>query len=139
MTTIIENEALKLVQHFKKMLENSRNYDSKKSVTLISENYNNRIYELRQNSKNKLMMNKSRDKFDVNENEISDRKPRAVSDLYVKFNDYETAERVSRSDEMIVRMDDAFGVTVLSTLWNMMAGRRYAFEFFFREMKSETT
>lgn len=122
MTTIIENEAFKLVQHFKKLLENSRNYDSKKSVTLIGGN-NNRIYELQQNSKNKLMnKSKLRDKFDMNENEISDRKPRAVSALYVKFNDYETVGRFSRSDEMIVRMDDVFGVTVLSTLWSMMAG-----------------
>ncbi|KYQ56062.1 hypothetical protein ALC60_05045 [Trachymyrmex zeteki] len=69
MVTIIEDEALKLVEHFKKMLTKSYNYetaDARKMITINNDNIG-----------------------------------------------------------MIISMHDAFGVTVLNTLWRMMAGRRY--------------
>ncbi|KAG5343836.1 CP303 protein, partial [Acromyrmex heyeri] len=38
---------------------------------------------------------------------------------------YAEVRKVSQSAGMIISMHDAFGVTVLNTLWRMMAGRRY--------------
>ncbi|KYN38874.1 hypothetical protein ALC56_06873 [Trachymyrmex septentrionalis] len=69
MLTIIEDEALKLVEHFKKMLKNSYNYETADARKMTT----------------------------INNNNIG----------------------------MIIPMHDAFGVTVLNTLWRMMAGRRY--------------
>jgi len=125
MVTIIEDEALKLVEHFKKMLQNGYNYeiaDARKMTTINDNNNIGQIYKLQKNSKNKL--NKLHDEFDVIKDKIF--KPRTVADLYMKAEDYAEVRKVSQSAGMIISMHDAFGVTVLNTLWMMMAGRRSA-------------
>jgi len=125
MITIIEDEALKLVEHFKKMLQNDYNYeiaDARKMTTINNNNNIGQIYKLQKNSKNKL--NKLHDEFDVIKDKIP--KPRTVADLYMKAEDYAEVRKVSQSAGMIISMHDAFGVTVLNTLWMMMAGRRSA-------------
>lgn len=124
MATIIEDEALKLVEHFKKLLRDGYNYeiaDVRKST--MNNNNTGQIYKLQKDSKNNL--NKSKlSEFNIIENQIRNRKPWTIADLYMKAEDYAEVRRVSQSAGMIVPMDDAFGVTVLNTLWRMMAGRR---------------
>ncbi|XP_071574956.1 probable cytochrome P450 303a1 [Temnothorax nylanderi] len=128
MVTIIEDEALKLVEHFKKLLQNGYNYemaDARKMTTINNNNNIGQIYKLQKDPKNKLNRLKQYDEFNVIKDRISDRKPRTVADLYMKAEDYAEVRKVSQSAGMIIPMHDAFGVTVLNTLWRMMAGRRY--------------
>lgn len=127
MVTIIEDEALKLVEHFKKMLTKSYNYetaDARKMITINNDNIG-QIYKLQKDPKNELNELKLYDEFHVFKDKISYRKPRTVADLYMKAEDYAEVRKVSQSAGMIISMHDAFGVTVLNTLWRMMAGRRF--------------
>ncbi|KAG5309487.1 CP303 protein, partial [Acromyrmex insinuator] len=125
MLTIIEDEALKLVEHFKKMLKNRYNYETAdtRKITTINDNNIGQIYKLQKDSKNKPNELNICDEFHVLEDKIS--KPRTVADLYMKAEAYAEVRKVSQSAGMIISMDDAFGVTVLNSLWRMMAGRRY--------------
>lgn len=126
MVTIIEDEALKLVEHFKRLLQNGYNYEiaNVRKMTTINNNNFGQIYKLQKDPKNKL--NKSNlYECDAIKNKIPERKPRTAADLYMKAEDYEEVRKVSQSAGMIISMHDAFGVTVLNTLWKMMAGKRY--------------
>ena len=127
MLTIIEDEALKLVEHFKKMLKNSYNYETAdaRKMTTINNNNIGQIYKLQKDPKDKLNKLKLYDEFHVLKDKISDHKPRTVADLYMKAEDYAEVRKVCQSVGMIIPMHDAFGVTVLNTLWRMMAGRRF--------------
>lgn len=127
MVTIIEDEALKLVEHFKKLLQNGCNYEiaDVRKMTTINNNNIGQIYKLQKDPKNELNKSKLYDKFGVIKNRISDHKPRTVADLYMKAEDYAEVRKVSQTAGMIIPMHDAFGVTVLNTLWRMMAGRRF--------------
>lgn len=127
MVTIIEDEALKLVEHFKRLLQNGYNYEiaNERKMTMINNNNIGQIYKLQKDPKNKL--NKSElYEFDVYKDNIPNRKPCTVADLYMKAEDYAEVRKVSQSAGMIISMHDAFGVTVLNTLWKMMADRRSA-------------
>lgn len=129
MVKIIENEALKLVEHFKKMLQNGYNYEianARKMTTINNNNNIGQIYKLQKDPKSKLNKLKLYDEFDVVKNKIFNRKPRTVADLYMKAEDYAEVRKVSQSAGMVIPMHDAFGVTVLNTLWMMMAGKRSA-------------
>lgn len=126
MVTIIEDEASKLVEHFKKLLQNGYNYEigDVRKMTTINNNNIGQIYKLQKDPKDELNKLKLHDKFDIIKNRISNHKPRTVADLYMKAEDYAEVRKVSQSAGMIIPMHDAFGVTVLNTLWRMMAGRR---------------
>lgn len=127
MLTIIEDEALKLVEHFKEMLKNRYNYETAdaRKMTTINNNNIGQIYKLQKDPKNKLNELKLYDEFHIFKDKISNRKPRTVADLYMKAEAYAEVRKVSQSAGMIISMHDAFGVTVLNTLWRMMAGRRF--------------
>lgn len=123
MATIIEDEALKLVEHFKKLLQeagyNCEIADTRKPVAL--NNNAGQIYKLQKKSKDDLR------KSDLcDENKTPNRRASTVADLYMKAEDYAEVRKVSQSAGMIMPMHDAFGVTVLNTLWRMMAGKRSA-------------
>lgn len=129
MVKIIENEALKLVEHFKIMFQNGYNYEianARKTTTINNNNNIGQIYKLQKDPKSKLNKLKLYNEFDVDKNKISNRKPRTVADLYMKAEDYAEVRKVSQSAGMVIPMHDAFGVTVLNTLWMMMAGKRSA-------------
>ncbi|KAL6425592.1 hypothetical protein ACFW04_009618 [Cataglyphis niger] len=124
MATIIEDEALKLVEHFKKLLRDGHNYEITDIRKLTIDNNNTgQIYKLK-DSKNNLNKSKLCDDNTIN-NKISNHKPWTVADLYMKAEDYAEVRKVSQSTGMIITMHDAFGVTVLNTIWRMMAGKRY--------------
>ncbi|XP_018400444.1 PREDICTED: probable cytochrome P450 303a1 [Cyphomyrmex costatus] len=125
MVTIIEDEALKLVEHFKKMLKNNYETADARKIKTINNNNIGQIYKLQKDPKNKLNESEIYDEFHVLKNKIANRKLRTVADLYMKAEDYEEVRKVSQTTGMIISMHDAFGVTVLNTLWRMMAGRRY--------------
>lgn len=130
MVTIIEYEALKLVEHFKKMLQNSHNHEitDARKMTTINNNNIGQIYKLQKDPKNKLNRLRLYNEFDVIEDRIPNRKPRTVADLYMKAEDYAEVRKVSQTAGIIIPMNDAFGVTALNTLWRMMAGRRFAID-----------
>ncbi|XP_012539456.1 probable cytochrome P450 303a1 isoform X2 [Monomorium pharaonis] len=128
MVTIIEDEALKLVEHFKKMLQNGYNYEiaDVRKITINNNNNNiGQIYKLQKDPKDKPNKSKLYKEFDIIKTKIPERKPRTVADLYMKAEDYAEVRKISQSAGMIISMHDAFGVTVLNTLWKMMAGKRY--------------
>lgn len=123
MATMIEDEALKLVEHFKKLLRDGYNdeiADIKKSTI---NNNTGQIYKLQKDSENNLKL-KLCNEFNIIENQVSNRKTLTAADLYMKAEDYAEVRKISQSAGMIIPMHDAFGVTVLNTLWRMMAGRR---------------
>ncbi|KAL6256516.1 hypothetical protein P5V15_012629 [Pogonomyrmex californicus] len=127
MATIIEDEALKLMEHFKKLLQNGYNYGTAdiRKTTTVNNNSIGQIYKLQKNPKNNLSKSKLHNEFnEINDNKLN-HKPRTVADMYVKAENYAEVRKVSQSAGMIIPMHDAFGVTVLNTLWRMMAGKRY--------------
>jgi len=127
MAMIIENEVLMLVEHFKKLLQDSGTVNAQKlmkmSNTTMMKN-NGQIYKLQKDKpKNKSQL---WDKFSVIEEETAIRKIQTAADLYMKdYEDYENIKKLSQSTGMIVSMNDTFGVTVLNTLWQMIAGKRF--------------
>lgn len=133
MATIIEEEASKLVEHFEKLLRKEHhNVNNNINGTLSVDNNHNiginndddEIYQL----KNKMIENEgkifkcnvndkySKDKEVNNENNFHDK-------LNIKINDNKSNNEFT-SRQMIISMDGVFGVTVLNTLWKMMAGKR---------------
>ncbi|KAK0176822.1 hypothetical protein PV328_000926 [Microctonus aethiopoides] len=48
-----------------------------------------------------------------------------IEDMYMKAEDYAEVRKVAQSTQMIVQMDEVFGVPILNTLWRMMAGKRF--------------
>lgn len=138
MATIIEYEAQKLVEHFKKILEGDYYHeivDVRESTVNNNNNNNNnctgQIYKLQKNSNN-LKKSELHNEFGIIENKASNKcTPSTAADLYVKAEDYAEVRRVSQKTGMIVPMQDAFGVTVLNTLWRMMASKRFIFLTFF--------
>lgn len=89
----------------------------------MNNNNTGQIYKLQKDSKNNLNKSKLCDDNTL-DNKISNHKPWTVADLYMKAEDYAEVRRVSQSAGMIIPMHDAFGVTVLNTIWRMMAGKR---------------
>ncbi|XP_076169836.1 putative cytochrome P450 303a1 [Ptiloglossa arizonensis] len=123
MAMIIEEEAQWLVEHFKK---------------LISDEYNNRINESKVHFNNnehddghiyKLMKKDNidmSDPTDTTNRYATKAKQLKASDMYVNANEYVEVRRMAGSSPgMVISMNDAFGVTVLNSLWRMMAGKRY--------------
>jgi len=127
MTAIIEDEGLKLVEYFKKLMQdNYETTDVRRSVML--NNNTGQIYKLQKKSKDNLKkLGTLRDELNVIEDKNPNRKVSTVADLYMKAEDYAEVRKVCQSTGMIISMHDAFGVTVLNTLWRMMAGKRSAF------------
>lgn len=132
MAMIIENEALTLVEHFKKCLRDSYNYRSINDRKLMTMNNNTttvknngQIYKLQKDPKDKLKDKLQLcDQFNTIEEETATHKTQTAADLYMKVEDYADIKKFSQSTGMIVSMNDTFGVTVLNTLWQMMAGKR---------------
>ncbi|XP_020291003.1 probable cytochrome P450 303a1 isoform X2 [Pseudomyrmex gracilis] len=127
MAFIIQDEVIELVQYFKKLLQDSHSYKIQNTVTVNNNNNNNnkagKIYMLQKDSENNLISNKT--ELNVIKNESSNWKSWTAADLYMKAENYEEVKRASESTGIIMHMDDAFGVTVLNTLWRMMASKRY--------------
>ncbi|XP_043672018.1 probable cytochrome P450 303a1 [Vespula pensylvanica] len=133
MAAIIEEEALKLVEHFEKLLREeyhdiNDNINRTSSVSNnhdISINNDDEIYELKNNiteNKSKIFQYNVNDKYNIdkeinNENNFHDK-------LNIKLNDNKSNNTFT-SRQMIISMHDAFGVTVLNTLWRMMTGKRF--------------
>lgn len=128
MVTIIEDEASKLVDHFKGLLRNNYNYeiaDVRKPAIPLNNN-TGQIYKLQKKSEDSSRKSNLCEESNEDKRTSSPgRRASTVADLYMKAEDYAEVRRVSQSAGMIMPMHDAFGVTVLNTLWRMMAGKRY--------------
>nr|XP_034177863.1 probable cytochrome P450 303a1 [Osmia lignaria]XP_034177871.1 probable cytochrome P450 303a1 [Osmia lignaria] len=120
MATIIEEEAMSLVGHFKKLIDSDYNerINESKIHCNNNENVDGQIYKLIK--KDNVDTSKSTDKY------ITNKKHLRSSDKYANMIDYMEIKKMDRScDGIVVPMHDAFGVTVLNTLWIMMAGKRF--------------
>ncbi|KAK2577857.1 hypothetical protein KPH14_001120 [Odynerus spinipes] len=142
MATIIKEEASKLVEHFEKLILKAHNDDTDEHGNTdetsnfcnnnnIHINNNGSVYEsqniIDENEK-KIPLHKIDNEHCINkevnkEKIVSDKLN--VEDTYVKVNEYKSMKKTLVSKQMIVSMDDAFGITVLNTLWKMMAGKRF--------------
>lgn len=134
MAVIIEEETRWLIEHFKKLisieLDNKIKAESAKSSVRCNNNEkgDGKIYEL----------------IKTNTPEKSSNKPHAkrekllkASDMYIDANEYSEVRRMARSNPgIVIQMNDAFGVTVLNTLWRMMAGKRLSILYIFHEFNS---
>ncbi|KAK0166782.1 hypothetical protein PV327_004267 [Microctonus hyperodae] len=133
MAAMIEEEAMCLVDNLLKRMESSTNIKENDFIHKNNFNINNnsgnmrndgRIYQLvSQNIKKK-----SNDNWDLISNIIkpeNSTKCMKIEDMYMKAEDYAEVRKVAQSTQMIVQMDEVFGVPILNTLWRMMAGKRF--------------
>lgn len=121
MATIIEEEARSLVEHFKKLINDKHNNQINESKICCNnnDNDNGKIYKLIKKDKaNEL---ESMDKYTKSEKQIK------ASDLYINADEYMEVKMAQPRPEIVIPMHDAFGVTVLNTLWRMMASKRLFF------------
>lgn len=124
MNVIVEYEAQKLVEHFKKLLQSGNDHqitDVQKPVN----NYVGQIYKL-QRDPNNLKKQGLHEKSNLIEYHTAEKHASTAANLYVKAEDYTEVRGVAQSVEMTMFMHNAFGVTVLNTLWRIMAGKRCA-------------
>lgn len=124
MAMIAEYEAQKLVKHFEKLLQGDCGYQIT-DIQKLTANDNNNIGQIYKLQKDPNDLKKLHEKSNVIEDNTVEKRAATVADLYVKAEDYAEVRRVAQSAGVTVPMHDAFGVTVLNTLWKMMAGKRY--------------
>lgn len=122
MAVIIEEETRWLIEHFKKLISIELGSKIKAESAKSSVGCNNneeddgKIYKLIQADTPEKSADKPRAKM---------AKPLKASDMYVDANEYPEVRRMAGSNPgIVVLMNDVFGVTVLNTLWRMMAGKR---------------
>lgn len=134
MATMIEEETMYLVNNLMKQLESSSTMrekyvgfnDSNNNVNNKNNCIKNegRIYQL---SSQKLKK-KSSDIWQTESlNYLRNSSPKTIKieDMYMKAEDYAEVRKLRQTTEMIVQMDEVFGVSILNTLWRMMAGKRF--------------
>lgn len=127
MATMIEEEAMYLVNNLIKQLESNILINNKYNDT---NKYKNNIkndgiiYQLTSQEYKK----NSSDNWHQESVDILIRKnlPKTIKieDMYMKAEDYAEVRKLTQKKEMIVQMDEVFGVSILNTLWRMMAGKR---------------
>nr|XP_033330964.1 probable cytochrome P450 303a1 [Megalopta genalis]XP_033330973.1 probable cytochrome P450 303a1 [Megalopta genalis]XP_033330978.1 probable cytochrome P450 303a1 [Megalopta genalis] len=121
MAMIIEEEAQWLVQHFKKQISVELNSKIQSQTAGMKTKCNGDEYD--DGKMYKLIEPDAREK---SEQRAKTRKPLKAADLYVDANEYAEVRMMAGSNpEVVIPMHDAFGVTVLNTLWRMMAGKRF--------------
>ncbi|XP_032664970.1 probable cytochrome P450 303a1 [Odontomachus brunneus] len=124
MAMITEYEAQKLVEHFKKLLQGDCGHQIT-DIQRLTVNENNNIGQIYKLQKEPNDLKKLSEESNVIEDNIVEKRATTVADLYVKAEDYAEVRRIAQSAGVTVAMHNAFGVTVLNTLWRMMAGKRY--------------
>ncbi|XP_033330973.2 putative cytochrome P450 303a1 [Megalopta genalis] len=121
MATIIEEEAQWLVQHFKKQISVELNSKIQSQTAGMKTKCNGDEYD-----DGKMYKLIEPDAREQSEQRAKTRKPLKAADLYVDANEYAEVRMMAGSNpEVVIPMHDAFGVTVLNTLWRMMAGKRF--------------
>ncbi|XP_078041055.1 putative cytochrome P450 303a1 [Augochlora pura] len=121
MATIIEEEAQGLVQHFKKQISIEVNGKIQSQRVEMKTKCNGDRYD--DEKMYKLIETDARKK---SEQRANTRKQLRAADLYVDANEYAEVRAMAGSNPgVVVPMHDAFGITVLNTLWRMMAGKRF--------------
>lgn len=121
MSSLIEEEASHLVEHFRKMLRGEKKSD------IVNNNRGEKTLN------NGRMQNHDENNWKniKNRNEKSNKECTTIDDIYVKAETYEDVVKASSTiNGAIVQMQNAFGVPVLNTLWRMMAGKRSFFSYF---------
>lgn len=118
MMMIIQEESRSLVEHIKKLINNERNNQINESKIHCNNNEydDGQIYKLIKRDKtNELEL---MDKYGKSEERLKS------SGLYVDTDDYVQINQINDHPGTIIPMHNAFGITVLNTLWRMIAGKR---------------
>ncbi|XP_014608169.1 PREDICTED: probable cytochrome P450 303a1 [Polistes canadensis] len=113
MTEIVEDEALKLVEHLEKLIYKENNN--------ININNDDNLYQIIDNERKTLKSN-IMDKCNIDKK--LHKRNNFQQELNTQINDYKSNNKLNPR-QIIISMNDAFGVTVLNTLWRMMAGKRF--------------
>lgn len=125
MASLIEEEAIHLVDHLKKLFEKRDNRSQIVDDNRNSVNNNGQIYQLALSRTDaNEEMNKNNFDQEYSKNRSRPKRPLRVEDMYVKPQDFDEIRKLSQSYEIIISMNDVFGVPVLNTLWGMIAGKR---------------
>ncbi|KAF7987189.1 hypothetical protein HCN44_010857 [Aphidius gifuensis] len=128
MATMIEEEAMYLVNNLITQLESNILINNKyNDINKYKNNIKNDgiIYQLTsQEYKKNSSDNWHQESID---NLIRKNLPKTIKieDMYMKAEDYAEVRKLTQKKEMIVQMDEVFGVSILNTLWRMMAGKRF--------------
>ncbi|XP_043490916.1 methyl farnesoate epoxidase-like [Polistes fuscatus] len=113
MAEIVEDEALKLVEHLEKLIYKENNN--------ININKDDNLYQMIDNERKKFKSN-IMDKCNIDKK--LNKRNNFQQELNTQINDYKSNNKLNPR-QIIISMNDAFGVTVLNTLWRMMAGKRF--------------
>lgn len=129
MATMIEEEASHLVNSLLKRLE-TNSIIRKNSVNGNSVKNDGRIYRLTKQEnvwKNKISSGNLEDReiFETGCKIVNGPKSLKIEDMYVKAEDYDEVRKASKFSEIVIQMDDTFGVPILNTIWRMIAGKRF--------------
>lgn len=126
MMSIIIEESQLLVEYIKKLINDEHNIQINKSKIYcnINEFNDGQIY--------KLVKKYKKDETKLINNYIINEKELKASDLYMNANEY-TGNNVTQSQlGTIISMHNIFGITVLNSLWKMLAGKRlFVFYYFY--------
>lgn len=118
MMMIIQEESRSLVEHIKKLINNERNNRINESKIHCNNNEydDGQIYKLIKRDKaNELEL---MDKYRRSEEQLKSSGLCVDTDKYVQIN------QINAHPGTIIPMHNAFGITVLNTLWRMIAGKR---------------
>ncbi|XP_043512841.1 probable cytochrome P450 303a1 [Frieseomelitta varia] len=119
MMMIIQEESRSLVEHIKKLINNERNNQINESKIHCNNNEydDGQIYKLIKGDKaNEVEL---MDKYGKSEEQLKS------SGLYVDTDKYVQINQINAHPGTIIPMHNAFGITVLNTLWRMIAGKRF--------------
>ncbi|XP_033308798.1 probable cytochrome P450 303a1 [Bombus bifarius] len=119
MAVIIQEECRSLVEHIKKLISDEHNNRINESKMYCNNNEydNGQIYRLIE--KDKANESELMEKHTTSEKQVK------ASDLYVNAYKYVEIKMAQSHPGTIIPMNDVFGITVLNTLWRMIAGKRF--------------
>lgn len=123
--SIIIEESQSLVEYIKKLINDEYNIQINKSKIYYNNNEFNdgQIYKLVK--KNKKDETKLINNYIINEKELK------ASDLYMNANEYTRNNMTQSQPGTIISMHNIFGITVLNSLWKMLAGKRLFVFYYF--------
>ncbi|XP_012256777.2 probable cytochrome P450 303a1 isoform X2 [Athalia rosae] len=128
MASLVQEEAVHLVDHLQKLFEAKDDPGTKepRAEGDAAEVANSgQIYQLGGGDRGKKRNRATEDLNAVADDAPGLKGALKIEDMYVKPETYDEIRKLSRSCGVIVPVHDAFGVSVLNTLWGMVAGKRY--------------
>lgn len=122
MASLIEEEAMHLMNHLKKLCQSNNRLAEKTAAENANRGNAGQIYQLTSQCENDSKTNDNT--AGLQDISLGSKIAIKVEDLYVKPEDYGEIRNLSQSYGMTITMNNVFNISVLNTLWKMIAGKR---------------